>query len=46
MESMRGIVVEEPAWRGRVCRVEGVERGRECVGRGRGGRKCGKGRER
>ena len=25
------------------CRVEAVERGKECVGRGRGGRKCGKG---
>ena len=47
VESMRGIVAEEPAWRGRGgCRVEAVERGKECVGRGRGGWKCGKCRER
>ena len=47
VESMGGIVAEEPAWWGCVgCRVEAVERGKECVGRGRGGRKCGKGRER
>ena len=47
VESMGGIVAEEPAWWGCVgCRVEAVERGKECVGRGRGGWKCGKGRER
>ena len=47
VESMGGIVAEEPAWWGCVgCRVEAVERGKECVGRGRGGRKCGKGKER
>ena len=47
VEKMGGIMAEEPTWRGCVgCRVEAVERGKEYGGRGRGGRKYGKDRER